>query len=185
MTHEPTHTALVVCHGENVPRVSSRTIAEAFGKNHPHVLRKIKELVASCPDEFSQSNFGLADYYDEQGKPRPNYLLTRDAFSLLVMGFTGPEALSWKLRYIEAFNAMEHELLNQRLLAAPEGRALIRQGLQLARRLTPARRREIKRALHYKSLGLSNTEVGRLMKCGREKVRLLLLDHEWSQGGGQ
>lgn len=31
------------------------------------------------------------------------YLLTRDAFFLLVMGFTGKAAIQWKLRYIEAF----------------------------------------------------------------------------------
>ena len=40
----------------------------------------------------------------------PAYRLTRDAFSLLVMGMTGPAAIRWKLRYIEAFNAMEREL---------------------------------------------------------------------------
>lgn len=33
--------------------------------------------------------------------------LTRDAFSLLVMGMTGKAAIMWKLRYIEAFNALE------------------------------------------------------------------------------
>lgn len=35
------------------------------------------------------------------------YLLTRDGFSLLVMGFTGAAAVRWKIRYIEAFNALE------------------------------------------------------------------------------
>lgn len=66
---------------------------------------------------FSQSNFGLADnyfipdtYMDKQGKSRKHYWLTRDGFSLLVMGFTGPAALHWKLLYIEAFNKMEEQL---------------------------------------------------------------------------
>jgi len=36
--------------------------------------------------------------------------MTRDGFTLIVMGFTGKEAMAWKLRYIEAFNAMEAEL---------------------------------------------------------------------------
>lgn len=36
--------------------------------------------------------------------------MTRDGFSLLVMGFTGNRALEWKLKYIEAFNHMEAEL---------------------------------------------------------------------------
>lgn len=33
--------------------------------------------------------------------------MNRDGFSLLAMGFNGKEALSWKLKYIEAFNKME------------------------------------------------------------------------------
>lgn len=185
MKHEPTHTALVVCQGDTVPRVSTLTIAKTFKKDHAYVLKRVKALLTDCPTGFSQVNFALADYYDDQNKPRPNYLLTRDAFSLLVMGFTGPEALRWKLRYIEAFNEMERELLGQRLLSAPEGRALIGQGLKLARRLTPDRRREMKRAVHYKALGLSNSEIGRLMNCGREKVRGLLQDHQWCRGGDQ
>jgi hypothetical protein len=33
--------------------------------------------------------------------------MSRDGFSILVMGFTGRKALEWKLKYIEAFNNME------------------------------------------------------------------------------
>lgn len=46
------------------------------------------------------------------GKTRidPGYEITRDGFTLLAMGFTGKQALQWKLRYIEAFNAMEAQL---------------------------------------------------------------------------
>ena len=38
--------------------------------------------------------------------------MNRDGFSLLVMGFTGKEAIEWKLKYIEAFNEMEKKLKN-------------------------------------------------------------------------
>ena len=48
---------------------------------------------------------------DEQGKPRPMYQLSRDGFTLVAMGFTGKRALEWKVRYIEAFNAMERALI--------------------------------------------------------------------------
>lgn len=65
----------------------------------------------------TQPNFGLSEKYfipdaysDKQGKERKHYWLTRDGFSLLVMGFTGPAALHWKLLYIEAFNKMEEAL---------------------------------------------------------------------------
>ena len=40
------------------------------------------------------------------------YLMNRDGFSLLVMGFTGRKSLEWKIKYIQAFNAMEKELRN-------------------------------------------------------------------------
>ncbi len=174
---------IVILPNESNPRVSSQTVAKAFGKNHKEILRRIKLLTKDCPKKFTERNFAPSDYFDATGRELPHYLLTRDAFSLLVMVFTGKNALNWKLKYIEAFNTMEQELLKKRLLDAPEGRALIQEGLKLARRLTPARRREIKRAVRYKSLGLSNPEVARLMKCGKEKVRNLLLDNELSQGG--
>ena len=181
-TPAPAPTALVICQGESVPKVSSLTIAETFKKNHKNVLSKIKELISMSPDDFNQLNFKPVEYEDAKGQWRPQYLLTRDAFSLLVMGFTGKGAHAWKIRYIKAFNAMEHELLGQRLLAAPEGRALISQGLRLARRLTPERRKEIRRAVRYKALGLSNSEIGLILGCSKEKVRGLLLDHALLQG---
>lgn len=50
----------------------------------------------------------IRSYYDtERGKTYKEYLMNRDGFSLLVMGFTGKEALVWKLKYINAFNQME------------------------------------------------------------------------------
>lgn len=52
-------------------------------------------------------------YINERGRKYTEYKLTRDGFSLLVMGFTGQKALKWKLDYIEAFNEMERRLSNK------------------------------------------------------------------------
>lgn len=41
------------------------------------------------------------------GKAYREFEMTRDGFTLLAMGFTGKEALGWKLKYIDAFNRME------------------------------------------------------------------------------
>ena len=87
---------------------TSRQIAEHFRKQHGHVCRAISNL--ECSAEFRQSNFGSANYIDEQGKPRQEYTLTRDGFVFLCMGFTGKEAALWKERYIAAFNQMEEKL---------------------------------------------------------------------------
>jgi len=40
-------------------------------------------------DDFSQYNFGLVNYTDAKGEERPMYIMSRDGFVLLGMGFTG------------------------------------------------------------------------------------------------
>ena len=90
-------------------------VAERFGKSHKNVLQTIDNLVTNLAAEFSATNAEPESYfipsdYQNRGKTYKKYLLTRDGFSLLVMGFTGPAALHWKLLYIEAFNKMEQAL---------------------------------------------------------------------------
>lgn len=82
------------------PVVSSRDIARVFEKNHFHILRDIKEL--NCPQSFIESNFGFSVYTDKSGRELPEYLITRDGFTLLVMGFTGAKAAEFKEKYIAA-----------------------------------------------------------------------------------
>lgn len=88
--------------------VSSRRVAEDFGKKHKHVLEAIENIKAQ--NSAVTKMFIESSYKAGTGKNYKEYLLTRDGFSLLVMGFTGPEALEWKLKYIEAFNVMEKQL---------------------------------------------------------------------------
>lgn len=92
------------------PVVSSRQIAESFGKEHKHVLDAVKNLVAE--NSATKSMFHLSSF-ENRGKKYPMYLMNRDGFSLLAMGFTGKEAVQWKLKYIEAFNQMEKQLAAQ------------------------------------------------------------------------
>ena len=89
--------------------VSSLEVAKNFGKNHQHVMRDIRNLregVQNWTDLFYEST-----YVHEQNKQQyPMYLMNRDGFTLLAMGFTGKDALEWKLKYIQAFNEMEAKL---------------------------------------------------------------------------
>lgn len=88
--------------------VSSREISLNFEKRHSDVLEKIESLMREMNStEKSVQYFILNNYKDDSGKSNKEYLLTRDGFSLLVMGFNGSKALKWKLKYIEAFNNME------------------------------------------------------------------------------
>jgi Rha family phage regulatory protein len=88
---------------------NTRTVAITFGKRHADVIRSVRRTIAARP-ELSQRIFALAEYTDDQGKPRVAYDMNRDGFALLAMGFTGAAALAFKLAYIDAFNRMEAAL---------------------------------------------------------------------------
>ncbi len=104
---------------------TSLDVAETFGKEHKHVLRDIREL--DCTGNFRQSNFGPTSFRDVQGRKQPMYIMTRDGFTLLVMGYTGELAMKFKEAYIKQFNSME-AALNDKLIDRQKGIA-IRQAL--------------------------------------------------------
>jgi len=89
--------------------VTSRQISEDFEREHKNVLETIRSLTA---ENLAVKSLIIESDYEVRGKQYPEYLLTRDGFSLLVMGFTGSKALNWKLEYIKAFNEMEQSLKN-------------------------------------------------------------------------
>ena len=93
---------------EEVATCTSIDVADTFGKRHAHVLRDIKEL--GCSEKFRLSNFGESSYINLQNKRQPMYVMTRDGFTLLAMGYTGEKAMQFKEAYINQFNAMEKSL---------------------------------------------------------------------------
>ena len=102
------------------PATTSLEVSRYFNKRHDHVVRSIRDLLDNCPKEFTAPNFGVSEYTDETGRTLPLFILYRDGFMLLVMGYTGKKALAVKLAYIEAFNRLEVELAAQRGAALPE-----------------------------------------------------------------
>jgi Rha family phage regulatory protein len=93
--------------------VSSREVARNFEKEHKHVLDSIDSLIEGVAEK-SADLFISSTYKHKQNKQvYREYLLTRDGFTLLAMGFSGKKALEWKLKYIEAFNKMEYTIINQ------------------------------------------------------------------------
>lgn len=87
----------------------SLTVAEMFGKRHDNVMQAIEKLAMGIlkNKETPQLYFKTWYKHPQNGKRYAKYLMNRDGFSLLAMGFTGKKALEWKLKYIEAFNQME------------------------------------------------------------------------------
>ena len=106
---------VIVINGQNVEFevadsgifATSLSVSKVFEKQHQHILAKIAEF----PDDvFRASNFRLTERTAKFGvavRSEPYYKITRDGFSLLVMGFTGEKAYRWKIEFIAAFNKME------------------------------------------------------------------------------
>ncbi|MDX6038156.1 Rha family transcriptional regulator, partial [Acinetobacter baumannii] len=105
-------------------KTDSLKVAEAFGKRHDHVLRKIETLnlvnAGTDPNfgvsDFTELNFELSEYIDSTGRVLPKYEMTKDGWMFLVMGFTGEKAAQIKIAFINAFNAMAVLLQNQQLI---------------------------------------------------------------------
>ena len=64
--------------------------------------------------------FISSTYKNSRGRNYDEFLMDRDGFSLLCMGFTGKKALEWKLKYINAFNKMEEKLKSGNYLSEEE-----------------------------------------------------------------
>ena len=129
--------------------VSSKEIAEHFGKVHRSVIRNIREIedgTKLCTPLFYKST-----WINLQNKKQPMYLMNRDGFTLLAMGFTGKKAVEWKLKYINAFNEMEKQL------NSPE--------LQIARALVAAN----------EMIKTKDSQINLLTKQSEDQVKLLAL----------
>ena len=97
------------------PLCTSLQVAETFGKRHDHVLRDIEALNLPKSEEineFNQLNFFPKSYKDSRGRKQPMYLMTKDGFTLLVMGYSGEKAMKFKIAYIQRFNDYEQQIKN-------------------------------------------------------------------------
>lgn len=113
-------------------RVDSLFVAELFEKNHKEVLRDIRKITAptsGLSEEFRQRNFAPSSYRNQQNKKQPCYFLTRDGFTMLVMGYTGQKAMQFKELYIKRFNEMEKVIKS--LVAARQEFPLLTDNIKL------------------------------------------------------
>ena len=105
---------------------SSFKVAECFEKNHPDVVRaidrlrdKLQSTDVQCDAKMS-SEIIFEEHFEDI--PQPNggtkqgkfFIMNKDAFTLLAMGFTGKRVLEFKIAYINEFNKMEAELKSQK-----------------------------------------------------------------------
>lgn len=95
---------------KDIVRANSLMVAKMFNKTHQHVLRdiaKITESKSGLSEEFRVHNFVKSSYKDSTGRKLPCYDMTRDGFTVIVMGYTGQRAMRFKETYIRRFNEME------------------------------------------------------------------------------
>lgn len=119
-TSMPVTTELVTLEN-NKPMTTSLKVAEVFGKLHKNVIRDIENL--DCSVAFRRLNFERTEIEVQAGpvkRKSPVYLMTRDGFTFLAMGFNGKRAAQFKEKYIEAFNRMEAELMKRQANALPD-----------------------------------------------------------------
>ena len=100
--------------------VSSRIVADVFGKRHDNVLAKIDKIIENAEDrKFTELNFKGSKYKDKSGKSNREYLLAKDGVVLLAMGYNKKKFINLKVEYIKQFNQME-KLIKEREFARIE-----------------------------------------------------------------
>ncbi|WP_420999977.1 Rha family transcriptional regulator [Carnobacterium maltaromaticum] len=98
---------------------TSLQVSETFERNHRHILAAIDELKYGVAENWADL-FWEDSYTHDQNKQKYRMVyMNRDGFTLLAMGFTGRKALSFKLKYIDAFNQMEKEVRQSNLPTDP------------------------------------------------------------------
>lgn len=88
---------------------NSILVARKFDKQHRNVVQTIRNILAA-ENSAVKEMFAESVYYNEKNQPYPVFIMNRDGFSLLAMGFTGEKALKFKVDFINAFNEMENEI---------------------------------------------------------------------------
>ena len=100
--------SIAVIDHKNIPTTTSLTIAQVFDKEHKDVIKALENLLKS--EEFDRRNFAPITYTDESNRKQKMYLLDETLTTVLIMGFTGKEALKWKIKYARQFQDMRARL---------------------------------------------------------------------------
>lgn len=118
---------LKVLNHEGTLVVDSRDVAKMIGKRHDHLMRDIQVYVATMEKNAetvavpSAPKFGVADFFiqstysDEQGKPRPCYLLTKQGCEMVANKLTGEKGVLFTAAYVQQFNTMEKFIKGEKL----------------------------------------------------------------------
>lgn len=113
-------------------RVDSLFVAQFFEKEHKNVLADIRKILSpnsGLSEDFGRLNFQPTSYTDVWNRKQTAYAMTRDGFTMLVMGYTGQKAMRFKELYIRRFNEMEQFI--KTLAAARKDFPLLAENIRL------------------------------------------------------
>lgn len=94
--------------------IDSRSVAEAIGKQHAHLMRDIHNYVEII-EKSTESNFGLSDFFvpstytDSTGRTLPCYLLTKKGCDMVANKMTGEKGVLFTAAYVTAFEKMRQQ----------------------------------------------------------------------------
>lgn len=164
----------------------SLTVSEVFGKRHDNVIadieNQIEKLIAAKEQEFSLLNFQESTYTNERGRQYPKINLTEDAFTLIAMSYVTPEAMKFKVKFIQEFKRIKEQL--QRQFAVPTTFA---EALRLAAELQEENERnKPKVEAHDKFISGENYQkvgqVAKVLGIGRNKLFAFLRENKIFMG---
>lgn len=103
---------------------TSVAVADFFKKRHGDVLRAIKNVLEHVSEAFNRRNFASVSGTDAHSQRTEIYQMTKDGFAMIVLGFTGKDAIQFREAYITRFNDMENRLrrqaYRQNMLTSPQ-----------------------------------------------------------------
>lgn len=111
--------------------IDSRSVAEAIGKDHRHLIRDIRSY-AEIIENSNEPNFGLVDFFipstytDAKGEERPCYLLTKKGCDMVANKMTGEKGVLFTAAYVTAFEKMRKAVSQPQFASlSPQLQALI------------------------------------------------------------
>lgn len=158
---------------------NSLLVAKKFGKEHKHVLDSIRVLIKGLAEISADPLFVETTYVSEQNKQEyPVFVMNKDGFTLLAMGFSGNKALKFRYEYIQAFNEMERKLkevqkpLSQLEILVQSAQALLEQSRRLdkvEKRLDEIERDRNESGENLLSISITTTRIPEMSV--RDKIR--------------
>jgi len=98
----------------------SRDVADKFGAQHVRVVRVIERIIGKLEKRksdklsrfFPETSMKIVKFEDEyRGKIFTAYRMNKAAFSFVAMRFETDRAFEWQIKFVEAFEAMEKQLI--------------------------------------------------------------------------